>query len=145
MALSAYLVPHPPFITRLVVEQVKLSNRMKLLRYMRKDGKVVKYQVNLLGTHRPKIHQSLLRDIEFHFPDRDFVAFLLTHDVSNLPYLGWPQRKDSGPLVRFGAYEWVWQEGGKRLVAYDDLPGFILENEEARRLGRIIEDDSRRS
>jgi len=38
-------------------------------------------------------------------------------------------------------YEWVWQEEGKYLVAFDELASFTFENHEARNLGQIIAAD----
>lgn len=139
---SIFLVGHPPFVARLTAEKVKLSDRIEVTRFRRRNGKIVKYQLSLLGIHRPKIyHNALLRDILFHFPDQDFVSFLLTDDVTNLPFVGWPQQKDSGPFMRFGAYDWVWRKNGKDLVATDEGGTFTFSNEEARCLGDILAAD----
>jgi hypothetical protein len=106
---------------------------------------VVKYSVSLTGRHRPgighSIYHSLLRDVEFHFANKDFVSFLLTDDVTNLPFVGWPRRKDGGPFMWFGGYEWIWQENIEHLIVSCDLQSLTFSYQEARRLGSLIAAD----
>ncbi len=136
--LSVYLVAHSPFLARLRVEEIEVGSRLKLFRYTKSNGGTVMYQLRIVKDGPKSWQNSLLSGIQFAAPDQDFVAFLLTEDVTNHPPVGWPQRKDSGPFMRFGGYEWVWQQDGKHLAAHDELASFTLENHQARQLGCVM-------
>lgn len=74
-------------------------------------------------------------------PKQDFNSFLMTQDVSNLPHVGWPlTRKNGGPSMHMGGYEWRWEEDGAFLTVYEDVSSFVLEYEEARALARAMFD-----
>lgn len=139
---SVYLVRSPPFFARLEMEKVILSNRIMLLRYRKSDGTLVLFDVTKRD-HSYKLvhHGDNIRAIRFFMPEQDFNSFLMTQDVSNLPHVGWPlTRKNSGPYMRMGGYEWRWEEDGAFLAAYDDASSFVLEYEEARALARAMFD-----
>lgn len=139
MLFSVYLVPFPPFLARLKADEINLSDRIKLLRYRKSTGETVKYCL-LTVKARPKVYQNAaMRSIQFAKPDHGFLSFLMLEDTSDLPYVGWPSRKNSGPFVTMGGYEWHWEDDGMRLVAYDGLASFTLETEEAKALARVMD------
>jgi hypothetical protein len=142
---SVYLIPVPPFLARLQVEEVKIGSRLVLFRYSKANGKPIKYQL-CIAKDGLKVDPDgakflrgpLLSRIQFLAPDPEFISFLMAEDVTNLPYAGWPQRKNSGPFMCLGRYDWHWQDDGKYLAAFDDSHRFILENREARLLAERL-------
>lgn len=148
---SVYLVPFPPFLARLQVEEVEIGSRLVLRRYKKANGKTAKYLLRIAkgGLKIDPDGDSfwrgpLLGGVQFT-PDPEFLLFLLAEDVTNLPYVGWPYMKNSGPFMRLGRYDWHWLQDGKYLVALDDGHRFVLENREARLLADALRSVSRHS
>ena len=137
---SVYLKGSPPFFARLKMEKVILSDRVKLHRFRKADGTIVLFDVVKRDHRYKRIHHGdNVRAIRFFMPEQDFNSFLMAKDVSNLPHVGWPlTRKNGGPSMQMGGYEWRWVEDGTFLTANEDASSFVFEYQEARALAHAI-------
>jgi hypothetical protein len=107
------------------VEEIELSDRVKLLRYRKADGTTVLFDVAKRDRRSKYIHQDdNIKAIRFFRPEQDFDSFL--------------RNESGGHYIYMGGYQWKWSGDCEYLIAYDGASGFVLENHEAKVLARTI-------
>lgn len=122
---SIYFIAYPPFFARLEADELQFSNRVKLIRYRRANGKTVRFDLIKRDRKSSRIHRGdNIRAIAFFTPEPDFNSF-----VSN-------ERNEH--FIYMGGYQWKWIESCQYLVAYDGASGFVLEHHEAKLLASSI-------
>ena len=126
-----YLVPHPPFLARLLRKEVFISRRITMLCYSKMNSKVVKYD---LTKRRRRI---------FDVDDGDNIRAITVIDP-NAELISILSNPVSDSIIYYSGYQWKWTPDFKFLRIYDGASAFYLTEEEARRIKDITETQSER-
>lgn len=115
----------PPFLAFLVPEEIPFNERIRLTKFSREDGTIIRYVAEKVGGGASRLTGAdTMRSIVFPKPDQSFRLHLVPTPPIN--------------RARLGNFVWCWSIDERYFVAMNDGSEFYFSQQEVKILEQIL-------